>query len=72
MGQAVVKVPSGECGQEGMVFQLPLVQLSQADDQTPPFVGIFFDGFQWFPLCLLKMNLYGLKKILYRYIINYI
>jgi hypothetical protein len=33
-----------------MVFQLPLVQFRQADDQAPPIGWVLFDGFQWLSL----------------------
>jgi hypothetical protein len=33
--------------QQRMVFQFPLVQFRQADDQAPPIGWVLFDGFQW-------------------------
>jgi hypothetical protein len=57
-----------------MVFQLPLVQFRQADDQAPPIGWVLFDGFQWLSLfvCLFEMSIKIVKKNRYRYIINYI
>ena len=72
--QAVVQVPARQRLQQRMVFQLPLVQFRQADDQAPPIGWVLFDGFQWLSLfvCLFEMSIKIVKKNRYRYIINYI